>query len=378
MSVAIAGRIWRRLAIVVVLAAASVMLYRWAPQYRLVGEELLQNPDFAAGLDFWRSSGRVDAVEGTATLRNDVQGRIVGIVQNLANPAPGYYSFAGEVRPIAVVRGATGGNAARLVLASVDPAGDAHWEIPHTVVSLVGSGDWRRYAEVFKVPPASSAIWVIAQLFSATGTLEVRHLSVHRAEPLATFQYASRILLGLWIVAGFWIAWPLLAAARRDHRIAAVMLVGLAIGIATQMPNSAKTELLVLIRGVENRIGPVLQRPPTAAESSGQTPATSAPVTLTAAASAAEFRHAWHGLDKFGHYLMHVCLGMVTLWAFRLQPRAVVLLCLLCFSSVTEVWQNFAIDRDPLLSDAIINIGGALTGAVLTLVLLRLRKANPG
>jgi VanZ family protein len=202
----------------------------------------------------------------------------------------------------------------------------------------------------------------MAQLFSATGTLEVRQLSLRRAEPLPAFLWVSRSMLGLWVVAGLWVVWPLLAAAARDRRIAAVVLVGLAIGCATQMPNTEKTELLLLLRHAEARIMAELQRAPSAAD------ATAAEDGL------AERQVSWQGLDKLGHFLMHVGLGMATLWAFRRQSRALVLSCLLLFSAVTEVWQNFAIDRDPLLSDALINMGGALTGALLVLGARQFRK----
>ena len=79
---------------------------------------------------------------------------------------------------------------------------------------------------------------------------------------------------------------------------------------------------------------------------------------------------------------MHVLLGTATLWAFRRQSKATVLFCLLGFAGVTEVWQNFAIDRDPLLSDALINMSGTLTGALFALAALRLlqprvRPADP-
>ena len=197
----------------------------------------------------------------------------------------------------------------------------------------------------------------------------MRHLSVRRAEPLPAFLFASRALLGLWVLAGLWIGWPLFAAAGRDRRIAAVVLVGLAIGVATQMPNVGKTELLLLFRDAEERVAALLQKAPTITGAGG--PTAQAAVNEI---KAAEAQFSWHGLDKIGHFLMHVLLGMATIWAFRRQSRATVLLCLLLFSGVTEVWQNFAVDRDPLLSDALINIGGALTGALLTLAALQLLK----
>jgi len=103
-------------------------------------------------------------------------------------------------------------------------------------------------------------------------------------------------------------------------------------------------------------------------------------VAASANAVAAEARVTWNGLDKFGHYMMHVLLGAVAFWAFRRQSKLLLLVCLLAFSGVTEVWQNFAVDRDPLFSDALINMAGVLTGALATLTarsLARLAHRRP-
>jgi len=360
----------RRLAVAALLAVASLALYGWAPRYRLVGDELLRNANFSAGIGGWQSGGDVTIAGGTATLRNSEASRIIDIDQRIADPAPGYYSFSAEVRPEGVVRGPHHENAARLVFAAIDAAGNAHWENPHTVVALVGTGGWRRYARVFPVPPKSSALWAIVQLYAATGTFAVRDLSVRRAEPLLAFTLASRALLGLWVGAGSWIVWPLLRAVRRDPRSALVAAVVLGIGVATQMPNPAKTALLLWVYDSGQRVEALLHAPPAVVASAGGEAG-------PAAVKAAEARFSWRGLDKLGHFLMHVLLGLVSFWAFRRQSRVLVLLCLVCFAGVTEIWQNFAIDRDPLLSDAAINIGGVLTGAALMLIWLRLRRSKP-
>jgi VanZ family protein len=360
---------WLRLLLVLALATVSLLLYGRMPQYRLVGPELLVNGDLNEGLDHWQAYGAVSPVDGALQIRNGDPKLIAGIDERIAAPAPGYVGFAADARAVAVTPGGRDWRAARLILASVDLSGNARWSIFHTMVQLAGTHDWQRYEQVFRVPPASSGLLVSAQLYMATGTFEVRHLSVRRAEPRSAFIWASRTLLAIWVISGLWIVWPLLRRAWQEPVIALVVLVGVAIGIATQMPHSAKTELLLLLRTVEDQAESLLHTSPTPPV------AASTPAPLVAA-HVAELRVSWGGLDKAGHYLMHVLLGFVAIWAFRRQSRLVVLLCLGVFAGLTEVLQNFAIERDPLLSDAMINAAGVLTGAAAALAILWLHQTT--
>ncbi|HYM30670.1 MAG TPA: VanZ family protein [Candidatus Cybelea sp.] len=348
-----------RLIAVIVLAAASLALYGFMPAYRDTGVTVLAPGDFGA----WSHDASTSANGGALTIRNADTGRIVGAERRVKAPFARYVRLRAELRSSDVILGANAAQGGRLLLAAVDFAGHVRWDLPHVLTQLKDSRDWAAYSAVFAVPEAAPELLLAAQLHRASGTLEMRNVSVIAVTPDRAFTLLSRSLLVLWIVCGLWILFPLAVSARAEPASAGVILVGVAILIATQMPDTDKTALLQIMRDVEHAVAR-----PFGGASVGATVA-SAPVMH-------ELALMWHGIDKLGHFLMHVLLGAVAWLAFRREHPVLVLVCLLAFAGSTEVLQNFAIGRDPLLSDAAINAAGVLAGSAMVEAWMRFRRSR--
>lgn len=357
---------WWRLALVGMLAAATLLLFTMVPRYGDGGPELLVNGDFAAGLKGWQAVGaRVAPGTGEAGIANAAPDGYAGITQPVAAPPPGFYRLSAELRSEAVRAGWRDWQRARLLLVVLDRAGQPQWNRQHMAALFAGSHDWRRYQRVFAVPAANGGMLVAAQLSQASGRLDVRHVSLRRVQPLASFAVLWWVLLGAWLLGGLWIATPLLRAARRERRLLPVLGLGAAILAGTLMPHQDKD-------GLQHQISS-LAAPLLPGRVASLVAAPSLPAGVTALLARDPYLPR---LDKIGHYLSYAALALAVVLAYgRAWP--LVLYLLVC-AGTTEVLQNFARARDPLLSDAMINSAGVLTGVVLALAVMWLRRGGRG
>jgi hypothetical protein len=145
-----------------------------------------------------------------------------------------------EARSADVVPGAKRWETARVVLVPLTSEGKARHDVPHMLASLNGTTPWTKFEHVFRVPEENVAVSVVVQLLNASGTLEVRSLSLRSAIENPANTKWRHVLMLTWLIAGLWIAWPLLRTAHRNIGRKEVLVIGSILLVGILMPASVK------------------------------------------------------------------------------------------------------------------------------------------
>jgi drug/metabolite transporter (DMT)-like permease len=176
-------------------------------------------------------------------------------------------------------------------------------------------------------------------LIGATGTLAVKHLSLHAVRERAAFVYYQYLGIALWVIALIWLGLPWFSQPRWDGPHLAIYLMVLCIALGTLLPANLKILLELIMVSAFGRFIPGLDH---AAEPVAELD--SAPVS------------------GFGHVLFFVLLALAVRRAYPRQRRRILLFILLLFAAVTEVLQFFAVGRTPSVNDFAIDGLGVLVG----------------
>ena len=340
-----------RIAVLALLSLATVVLFGLVASHRAIGPELLANRDFSAALAGWHRLGDVGADAGVAALANRTGAPVAALYQDLWVEAGTLLRIECEIKVAGVAGGKARWQRPRLLLVTFDRRDQPRWQVTHMAAAPTGNSDWTRYQVVARVPRGNPHILAGAQLAAASGRMWLRHFSLRPVEPDPRFQWLRNALLALWLPALVWTAWPVARSAFAVRGGAALIAVAAAIAVATLMPQPAKLALLGLAGELERAIAAGIGWP------------ASGPV---AAAGAAAFAGdlSWSGqyLDKIGHFLIHLILGATVALLYWRQRPWPILGYLVVFAGLSEVLQNFSIDRDPAMSDALINCAGLMLG----------------
>lgn len=363
------------------LAAATLVLYLGIGRFELTGPELL--PPVPAESDLstgWQSRGAVtpDGAGGVVLHNADPTGHAV-LFHRLTVPAgTTHLALSARIRLEDVTGGRDLWHRARIILPSRPKGGDAaswRYDLPHTVVRRQGSVDWTPVEEVFRLPPGSEVL-VSVQLLHATGSFQVRGLSLRAAVEKSWFPLTAHLLALLWLLAAFWTVWPVLGPMLgrlrrgrlegRDLRIAAVLATAMAIATAALLSPEGKWQLRLLV--------PTFGTLAPQATPAGERPST-APAVPAAAPAAPDFlapqRLRWLAIDKGGHVAGFALLAFLACWASRgpARGRVPTLVAvaggLVGLAALTEVWQVMAEDRGASRADVAINLFGLGLGTLL-------------
>jgi len=395
-----------RLALAVLLAAATLFLYLGVGRFALTGPELLPSPPGAAAPDGseiqhggWRIRGDVGVQgAGHVHLRNGEPSGQASLFRLLPVPAgASHLALSAEIHLRDVVGGRDLWHRARIILPSRPAGGDVtswRYDLPHTLVRRQGSADWTRVEEVFEIPPGSEVL-VSLQLLHATGSFQVRDLSLRAAVEKPWFPPLQIALVLLWLAAAAWILWPvlrpILAAlgqgrpSRQHLRVVAALAVALALVGGALLPADAKQQLRDLVPDI--RFGSATSdlsrgEPPAAAEyrvEDGQHPepvtGPSQPVLAPSDSLTPDFlaphRLRWLIVDKGGHVAGFALLAFLACWAaagsggLAAWDRVALISALVGLAALTEVWQVMAMDRGASRDDVAINLVGLALGAML-------------
>ncbi len=329
-------------------------------RYEIIGDNLLQNPQFHDDFLGWQVQGRdsVAAQEGILTLSNPVKNDSspVSAMQTMAVPPGQRLLFLScEARATDVVPGAKRWETARVVLVPLTSEGQARHDVPHMLASLYGTTPWAKFERVFRVPEENATVSVVVQLLNASGTLEVRSISLRSAiENPANTKWRYALMLA-WLIVGLWIVWPLLRTAHRHIGRTGVLVIGSILLVGVLMPASVKEALtpsyLLSEREAQGPFRVDLQ-------------------------TASPFRYELLPTDlnihKLAHLLLFAAIGylLIARRPYRIPISAQIGIIGL-FALATESMQVLASGRDGSLSDVLIDLIGVCCGLLAAAAIQR-------
>jgi hypothetical protein len=338
---------------VAVLIIGTVIFFNFYDRYKPYGPELLSDPGFTEGFDKWKLSGRGVAQltdDATVVLQAAAPNRGVAVRQYLPDPTRHrLVRLKGEVRTQNIQPGEQPWHAGRLVLVSFD-ANQRMMSVPHVVVNLAGTQDWRAYQAVFRIPKDAVKVRVSLQIIGATGELAARNLSVHEVQQRSHYHLYRGIGLTLWIFMLAWLSFSLLSQLRWDlpHVVTGLALLSIVVGVL--MPGALKLQMegevstiFAYFDWLNLNINGFIKNDPTE-------------------------------ISDLAHFLLFMLLAMATIWAYPRQNPFYLLLNLMYFAAISEVLQFFVEGRLPLIKDLLIDVAGLLIGIGLFTSLRTVKK----
>ena len=188
---------------------------------------------------------------GIGLMREDLSMAL--ITRNSGQPAPFMVrdvpNFRGadavrigiEGRSSGVVSGSEFWQAARVLLWSYDRTGQRLRYLPYEVLRLDGTKDWQAGRLTVPVVDAVNAMRIVVVQAGETGTMLVRGITVDALAEREFYRIARYTLIGLWIVAGLWGAYPLVRRWSRARVAAAALLVATLGGALAPQPFMSNT-----------------------------------------------------------------------------------------------------------------------------------------
>lgn len=407
------ARLWRyagsragaRAGVIALLCVASVALNFAGFRYRSLGD--LQVPPLVSGLWSMQAGARLSDEPGVAVLSHPAGGRPSYIVLPFrpGDSAP-WLRVTFEAKAEGVVRGDADTRKARLLFWSFDRDWRRLRYVPHEVAELQGTSDWRTYQLIAPVVPATAYMTLVAFNAANAGAIAVRTPRLEVLAESGTYRVLRQALIALWLLAGLWIAVPLIAASLRvPARLPALAgAVCILVGTLTPLPMlSDYTRIAVggalfafhaareaVTPGPRDRIaaapaGPAAPEHPaeTAGASPGarpaETPASPAPPDPRFAATPevadlhlagaraimAAARVANRDLGEPAHFGGFVLFGLAAAFGFAAVPRWQLAGFVVLFGAATEALQSFYFSRDADLVDLLADAGGAALGLAL-------------
>lgn len=345
-----------RIMSLVILALGTILFSVTCNRYEAVGENLLQNPQFQNNFKGWlaRLQDPVSASDGVLRLSNavDNNNHSVAVAQTIILPPRQHLLFMScEARGFNVAPGSKPWERARVIIVPLTTEGKPRYDVPHTLTSLEGTTPWTKAEQIFRIPEENAKVSIIVQLLNASGTLEVRSLSVRSAFENRSYLKWQHILMFVWFVMGSWAVWPLFRAAHRAAGRTEVLIAGCIILAAVLIPASIKYAIT-----------------PSWLLPEGETPA---PFRADLLPLTAPFRFellpAHLDIYKFAHFLLFADIGylLIARRAYRIIPIWMQSGMVTLFALTTESMQVLASGRGGSLGDVVIDMLGAGCGMFL-------------
>ncbi len=238
---------------------------------------------------------------------------------------------------------------ANLMLLAADQRLNWDYRSLHMVADINQTLDWSAFGSGFSIKPGSTRYRISANLAGHTGELWVRALRLYEAKvnPVYTAGYYS--LIALWILLFSYLATPLIKNRKIITQYWPLVAVLLFISIGILIPADTKNALLIQLYQLFTLSGPDI-------------PAQH-PISGT--------QYPLYWLDKLGHLVAFGFAGFILAWKHR-NAGWHYFLVLVWFAAITEILQYFVPDRNPLLSDLLIDIAGIVAGISLARLIGRL------
>ncbi|MGE3934440.1 MAG: VanZ family protein [Rhodospirillaceae bacterium] len=380
-----------RVTVVLALCALTALLFLTDIRWATVRSAIV--PGFGSGT--WSAS---DA--GASLLRDDPS---VAVLEALPGPASSYVALrllqpfsASHVR-VSVEAKAEGlrdtaapWQKVRVILYNFAADGRHLSYLPHMVAEIDGPGDWRRFGLVTPVPREVASHRLIAFNGAEDGRLVLRNLAVDSVTERDYFVVLRLALVALWIVAGAWVAYPLVrrppAGFALRIALAACLLIavagltpqpewsraiGGAVGMARQTAGAARDAVL----GPRDRAP---ARAPAQAAGSSAIPRADGLIPVPGDRAVREqldggVFHIWPpkvGTGPVAHFFGFAVAGFLLSLGLRSAPRHHVLWYLLLLALATELLQSFHFSRATELEDLAMNAAGIAVGVAAATVFL--------
>ncbi len=245
-------------AFALLLSAVTVAVTAAPGRYRTTGPMVLDNLDFARGLDGWLAvGGGVQLARGetpTLMLRAAPE-RVRYVARSFPPPRDG--SPAMRVRVWVSARKLTAGpepgQDAGVLIMGVDKRGRQMWWWPRTVARVGGDQPWREHALVVPLSPDIRTFWLLAYTAAASGTLWVRDIRIDAVAQRGVFTAADLLLVLAWAGCALWVAVAIVRAGWRSPlRLASLAMAGVIVGFGVAPQPLARDTLVSVFFGVQD------------------------------------------------------------------------------------------------------------------------------
>lgn len=333
-----------------VLSLISILFFNFYERFESTGPELLKNTTFDNLMSGWRhsQSGISTSIpEKKVRLHSNDSNVPIHITQVITDLQPHrQYKFTFYTKTRDVEYGKNPWMTARVVLISYSQSDPSLRSSTHVVANLLGDNEWANNLAIFTTEPDMENLRISAQL--ATGTFWIKEMSLRMVEEIKDYQIYRKLIAALWICASLWIAASMIRLARRNNHEFAVIIFALIILFATLMPATVK----------ENINNYFLHLPDNAE--------TLIKLNTDTAVFKIKPYLPTSDIFKIGHFFMFFILAITALLQ-KSYPvlRTTILVNLLLFALVTEIFQLFVAGRNAQLGDLLIDIAGIAAGTTL-------------
>lgn len=350
--------------VILVLILTTVILFNLVPRYDVNPINLLDNSDFSKGSKSWIESsgcGMQIKKSSEALLENRDAPCTVFLRQHLPVPQrPTQFVLAAEVNTRNILQGILPWQLARLYFVGIDKNGNKMWQHPHLIKLPLNSKGWQRVSQVFTMPPNAVELAVGLEIMETTGTLSVKKLNLSIVSENSWFPFAVNSLLILWGIVLLWLGLKLRQFFSSKLFLGSFSIVSITIVVGCLLPN--KILLLILDQGEETlkTLKLILVNS----------------FTLLHLPHELDFDFFSFSLQESGHFALFAILAFL-LRIGRYQDRLVSqCLNLMLFAASTEVLQFFVAERQPGITDWLIDVGGLLLGLLFAELLVFNKKIN--
>lgn len=316
----------------ILLAITTLVCYFLIDQYQQTGPELL-----TGNWNFWPIENSRDNIseEGLSLSSRDTKTGI-SAYQELAIVKPGTVLLVStdlKIKSKNVITDKQSLNVARVILVQNDGKQN-RWDLPHTVVALTGTHDWRNYRKAFTIAPETQKIWLLAQLSKSTGLLHIHNIHVYPVHVNEAYLWAKNFILPAWGAYFMLFAGSFLFISKKSFFIRLLLIsifISIIAGIA--LPGDIKNQVLNDVKTlIDNR---------------------SFKVAIP-----------WD-LSKIWHLSFFFLFGTILCVMMKKKSIIQTVMIVLMLATGTELTQLYIEGRTALLRDCLINAVGGIFGVIL-------------
>lgn len=314
----------------ILLAASTLISHTWINEYEQTGPELLTN--------HWKfktsESNRIDITENRLNLLANESKTGVSTHQDLPLVNPGTILLvSADVKCTNVVAGEKPWSLARILLVQNDGEKD-QYNLPHTVVALAGTTDWKHYRTAFTISPETQRIQVVAQLSQSTGSLQIKNLQIYPVYVNQVYTWSKAIILSAWSTFFLLLAGScLFIRGKTIHFRALLLATFIAIIAGISLPGDLKNQVSDEVK-----------------------------VQIDAESKSFKAGIPW---DKVWHFCFFFLFALILCLVMADEPALQVIAIILMLAGGTELAQLYITGRSPLATDFLIDAAGGLFGMAL-------------
>lgn len=292
-------------------------------------------------------SSRVEVTENGLNLFSSDAKTGASALQHLPAAKPGTVLLvSADMRCANVMAGIKPWNSARLLLAQNDGKKD-RWDLPHAVIALTGTHDWKNYRKAFTIASGVQSIWLTAQLSQSTGSLQIKNMQVYPVYENPDYKWARDIVLLAWGAYFLLFTGSFLFIGKKNILVRFLLVSAfIAIIAGTTLPGDMKNQV-------------------------------SSEVKTQISAESESFKTTipWD-LSKVWHLGFFFLLGLILSAMMKRESILQTITIILLLAGSTEFAQLYIEGRTPLLSDFFIDAAGGIAGMVLIRAFISNRQEN--